>query len=61
MPAEHASERPALGAAALPMAMLLQPDIAGAAWSAPTAKVRKRANKALAMLGVDFAGAPLPH
>jgi len=57
MPAEHASERPALGAAALPMAMLLQPDTGNAAWSAPTEKVRKRVNKALVMLGVNFAGA----
>jgi predicted NBD/HSP70 family sugar kinase len=62
MPAEHASERPALGAAALPMAVLLQPDVANAAWSAPTEKVRKRVNKALVMLGVNFADAPAhPH
>jgi hypothetical protein len=43
------------------MAVLLQPDIAHAAWSAPTEKVRKRPNKALAMLGVNFAGSPLAH
>jgi predicted NBD/HSP70 family sugar kinase len=60
-PAEHASERPALGAAALPIAVLLQPDVANAAWSAPTAKVRKRVNDALAMLGVNFAEAPVGH
>jgi predicted NBD/HSP70 family sugar kinase len=56
-PAEHALERPALGAAALPMAVLLQADFAHAAWSAPVEKVRKRANKALAILGVNFAAA----
>jgi predicted NBD/HSP70 family sugar kinase len=61
MPAEHASERPALGAAALPMAMLLQPDVTNAAWSAPTEQVRKRPNAALAMLGINFAEAPQSH
>ncbi|HVY99760.1 MAG TPA: ROK family transcriptional regulator [Dongiaceae bacterium] len=60
-PAEHASERPALGAAALPMAALLQSDVVHAAWSAPTEKVRRRANKALAILGVNFADAAQPH
>jgi predicted NBD/HSP70 family sugar kinase len=55
MPAEHASERPALGAAALPMAVLLQPDLPNAAWSTPTERVRKRTNRALSILGIDFA------
>jgi predicted NBD/HSP70 family sugar kinase len=61
MPAEHASERPALGAAALPMAVLLQPDVANAAWSAPTEKVRRRKNPALATLGINFADSPQSH
>lgn len=61
IPAEHASERPALGAAALPMTLLLQPGRTNAAWSAPTDPVRKRVNKALVMLGVNFADAPLAH
>jgi predicted NBD/HSP70 family sugar kinase len=59
MPAEHASELPALGAAALPIAVLLQqPGSASAAWSAPTEAVRARSNPALAILGVDFSATP---
>jgi hypothetical protein len=59
MPAEHASALPALGAAALPIAVLLQqPGSASAAWSAPSAAVKARSNPALALLGVDFAQAP---
>jgi len=59
MPAEHASELPALGAAALPIAVLLQqPGSGSAAWSAPTEAVRRRRNPALALLGVDFSQSP---
>jgi len=59
MPAEHASALPALGAAALPIAVLLQqPGSASAAWSVPTAAVKTRSNPALALLGVDFAQPP---
>jgi predicted NBD/HSP70 family sugar kinase len=54
--AEHASELPALGAAALPMAVLVQPGMSNAAWSPPSEAVRGRAIPALAMLGVDLAG-----
>jgi predicted NBD/HSP70 family sugar kinase len=55
MPAEHASELPALGAAALPIAVMIQPGGASGAWSAPSDAVRERVSPGLALLGVSFA------
>jgi hypothetical protein len=55
MPAEHASELPALGAASLPMVVLLKSGTSKASWSAPTEAVRKRVTPALSILGVNFA------
>jgi predicted NBD/HSP70 family sugar kinase len=53
MPAEHASELPALGAAALPMAVAMQPHGAMSAWAATTSGLPMPANPALATLGID--------
>jgi predicted NBD/HSP70 family sugar kinase len=55
MPAEHASELPALGAAALPMAVVMQPSMASAAWSPATDAVPLAINPALAILGISRA------
>jgi predicted NBD/HSP70 family sugar kinase len=55
MPAEHASELPALGAAALPMAVVMQPNMASAAWSPATDAVPLAINPALAILGISRA------
>jgi predicted NBD/HSP70 family sugar kinase len=52
MPAEHASELPARGAAALPIAMAMQPDISNAAWSRPSESSLQITNPALAILGI---------
>jgi predicted NBD/HSP70 family sugar kinase len=52
MPAEHASELPARGAAALPIAMAMQPDISNAAWSRPSEAMPGITNPALAILGI---------
>lgn len=52
MPAEHSSELPARGAAALPIAMAMQPDIANAAWSRTSRTVPEITSPALAILGV---------
>lgn len=58
MPAENASELPALGAAALPMALLLQPSQPNAAWSPATGAVTETesgsVNPAMAILGVSL-------
>jgi predicted NBD/HSP70 family sugar kinase len=51
MRAEHASELPALGAAALPMALLVQPGLPAGAWQ-PAASVDMPVNPALEILGV---------
>jgi predicted NBD/HSP70 family sugar kinase len=52
MPAEHASELPALGAAALPMAVVMQPGMASSAWSFESEATPATANPALAILGI---------
>ena len=54
VPAEHAAELPALGAAALPMALLLRPSLAAPGWTPPgdSPTGRAAANPALALLGV---------
>lgn len=52
MPAEHASQLPSLGAAALPIAMAMRPDIPNAAWSRPSEVVLEVTNPALAFLGI---------
>ncbi|MDB5524045.1 MAG: family transcriptional regulator [Rhizobium sp.] len=54
MPAEHASELPALGAAALPMAVVMQPHASGSAWASTTSGLPMPTNPALAALGIDF-------
>jgi predicted NBD/HSP70 family sugar kinase len=51
MPAEHASELPALGAAALPMAIAMQPHGVPSAWTASSTSTVS--NPALAVLGID--------
>lgn len=53
MPAEHASELPALGAAALPMAIAMQPNPASSAWAATTAGAAGISHPALALLGIE--------
>jgi predicted NBD/HSP70 family sugar kinase len=52
VPAEHAAELPALGAAALPMALLLRPSLATPAWTPPGEAAGAPRNAALALLGV---------
>lgn len=54
VPAEHAAALPALGAAALPMALLLRPSLAAPGWTPPgdSPTGRAPANPALALLGV---------
>ncbi len=49
VPAEHASELPALGAAALPMAALMRSGLSDGVWPQVT---ERTANAALAILGV---------
>ena len=51
--AEHAAELPALGAAALPIAIAMQPGASGASWRATTSKTPMAVNPALAALGID--------
>ncbi len=51
-PAEHAAELPAWGAAALPIAMAMNPDNSNAAWSRASEVPRKIVNPALAILGI---------
>jgi predicted NBD/HSP70 family sugar kinase len=59
MPAEHASELPALGAAALPMAIAMQPH--GASARAPSSLASAfPAHPALVALGIDFAALSVP-
>jgi predicted NBD/HSP70 family sugar kinase len=53
MPAEHASQLPALGAAALPIAMAMQPGMSNAAWSRPSTADADAINPALALLGLS--------
>jgi predicted NBD/HSP70 family sugar kinase len=55
VPAEHASDLPALGAAALPMAVLVQPGMSNAAWARSGEADPARANPILAMLGIGSA------
>ncbi|TIX87579.1 hypothetical protein [Rhizobium sp. P44RR-XXIV] len=55
MRAEHAAELPALGAAALPIAIVMQPGTSGASWRATISKTPMAANPALAALGIDSA------
>ena len=55
MPAEHASELPALGAAALPMAIAMQPHGTMSAWAAMTSGLPMPTNPAQAALGIDSA------
>lgn len=54
VPAEHAAELPALGAAALPMALLLRPSLAAPGWTPPGdgPGSQAAANPALVLLGV---------
>jgi predicted NBD/HSP70 family sugar kinase len=58
MPAEHASELPALGAAALPMAVAMQPHGPMSAWASMSSGLPVPANPALATLGIDSAPRP---
>jgi len=56
VPAEHAAELPALGAAALPMALLLRPSLSNPAWGPAgdaMAMTSRAGNSALALLGVN--------
>ncbi|MGV1792702.1 ROK family transcriptional regulator [Rhizobium sp. A37_96] len=55
MPAEHAAEMPALGAAALPIAVAMLPGSSSASWRATTTDTPMAANPALAALGFDSA------
>ncbi|WP_413991505.1 ROK family transcriptional regulator [Labrys okinawensis] len=55
MPAEHASDLPARGAAALPIAMAMQPNISNAAWSRTSKALPEISSPALAILGVATA------
>ena len=55
MPAEHASELPALGAAALPIAIAMQPNASAAAWASTAHGAPIAINPALAALGIDAA------
>jgi predicted NBD/HSP70 family sugar kinase len=52
MPAEHAAELPARGAAALPMAAAMNSDISSSAWMF-SISAEQPVNSALAVLGVD--------
>jgi predicted NBD/HSP70 family sugar kinase len=55
MRAEHAAELPALGAAALPIAIAMQPSVSSASWRATTSGNPMAVNPALAALGIDSA------
>lgn len=55
MRAEHAAELPALGAAALPIAIVMQPSSSSASWRATTSNNSMPANAALMALGIDSA------
>jgi predicted NBD/HSP70 family sugar kinase len=55
MPAEHAAEMPALGAAALPVAVAMLPGSSSASWRATTTRTPMATNPALAALGFDSA------